>query len=119
METINTALGIFIFIISFNYHSLTKQDCMKGNWFNVGKKDVYLGFKPNRINHHKKTCLKYKLKVDPVQYAEGRLEGLKLFCTEESGYHWGRTNRENPQICPDSTSNLFLKGHRRGKRARN
>tara|TARA_B100000029_G_C17370427_1_gene885947 strand:- start:570 stop:929 length:360 start_codon:yes stop_codon:yes gene_type:complete len=116
---INTALGLFIFIISLNYHDLTKQDCMGGNWSKVGKKDASLGFKSNRINHHIETCLKYKIKPDTVQYAKGRLEGLKLFCTKEKGYHWGRANRENPNICPDTTSKLFLKGHRRGKRARN
>lgn len=60
----SNALAIFFLTISLNYHSLSKKECLEGNWFKAGKKDAYFGFKKNRLNHHKDTCLKYKVKPD-------------------------------------------------------
>ena len=115
----NTALAIFFFMVSYNYHSPSKEDCIKGDWFKFGKKDAYFGFKSNRFNHHKKICSKFNITPNENQYANGRNEGLKLFCTESRGYHWGRTNKENPKICPMTTKKIFLKGFKRGHRDRN
>ena len=114
----SNALAIFFLTISLNYHSLSKKECLEGNWFKAGKKDAYFGFKKNRISHHKDTCLKYNIKPDPIQYGKGHMEGLKLFCTKQRGYHWGITNKENPKTCPAEIESSFMKGFERGRRDR-
>jgi len=115
---LSNALAIFFLIISLNYHSLSKKECLEGNWFKTGKRDAYYGFKKNRLNHHKDTCLKYKVEPDPDQHEKGHAEGLKLFCTEQRGYHWGITNKENPKTCPAELKSSFIKGFERGRRDR-
>lgn len=102
--------------------SLGKKECLAGNWTGIGNTDGTKGeLADARLAAHTKACGKHGVQPDTDSYMAGHAEGLKKFCTTESGYNNGtdfvikdysRDTYNN--VCPADLKLGFLTGYIKG-----
>jgi hypothetical protein len=61
--------------------TLSKEECLKGEWRVVGYKDGVKGYEMERLEKHEKACKDYGVKPEVARYQEGRQAGLSYYCT--------------------------------------
>lgn len=94
--------------------TLSKKDCVKGDWYRVGYKDGLNGETLGRLSKHEKACGKHEIVVNPARYQQGRQTGLLAYCTESSGYEEGYQLDYYSGVCPKNLEQNFLHGYLRG-----
>ena len=94
---------------------ISKNDCLKDNFYKKAKKVAYKGFKASIYNNYQESCKKHGIEVESVTFTKGWTEGMKEFCTEHRGFHWGITRKSNPNICSEELKPYFEKGYKKGK----
>ncbi|CAN5328606.1 DUF2799 domain-containing protein [soil metagenome] len=88
--------------------SLSKSECLKGDWFNVGLKDASDGHPPSHLDEDVKACAEYGVKIDYPVYGRGYRQGLLSYCTPSNGFSEGRYGRTYYNQCPQETERAFL-----------
>ena len=96
-------------------HNLTKSECARKDPFKLGKSLAYKGFKSSILNNIQKSCKEHGVEFKSTAFKKGWREGMKDFCTDHRGFHWGVTRREDPKICIEELRLDFEKGYIRGK----
>ncbi len=94
--------------------TLSPEQCVSANWYQVGLADGAAGFGADRVAAHANACAKQRVVPDASLYAEGREDGLRDYCTTESGLEAGRNGVAYRGVCPDDTEAGFLTGYRLG-----
>jgi hypothetical protein len=96
--------------------TLSKNECLEANWFEVGYRDGNMG-KPRAVfQEHVDSCAKHRVKPNRDAYYKGRHEGLKLYCTKQNGYKLGKLGAKYQYACPPELEPKFLDGYVKGKR---
>ena len=95
----------------------SKKDCSKENLEKLAQKLAYKGQKKSLFTSLQKSCKKHGIEINKSTFIKGWTRGMKEFCTEQRGFHWGLTRRENPSICIKELKPFFNKGYLKGKRA--
>ncbi|WP_068083483.1 DUF2799 domain-containing protein [Polycladidibacter stylochi] len=98
--------------------SLSKDQCLQGDWKGIGVLDGKEGRPETRIEEHQKACAKYKVIPDRAAYNSGRKEGLKTYCSVSSGFSQGRADKRYYQVCSGRAASLFLDGYNLGQTLR-
>lgn len=80
--------------------TLSKQECLIGNWQAIGFADGAAGRTPDYLNNHNKACAKVGVATDYRAWEQGRKEGLKQYCTETNAYQIGRRGAQMSPVCP-------------------
>jgi hypothetical protein len=88
--------------------SLSKQDCLEADWFDVGVRDGSRGFPVERLGSHDKACAKISVQPDEETYFKGREKGLLSYCTAETGLSEGKRNNRYHDVCPTESEKAFL-----------
>jgi Protein of unknown function (DUF2799) len=109
-------LLILISVYVSSCATLSKEDCQSIDWHERGKSDSLRGKTSKDFDAYAKTCTAHGAIIDQEKYASGREEGLKLFCTYDSGQQFGREGGVYYETCPQSLETEFLGGYRLGKR---
>jgi hypothetical protein len=91
--------------------TLSKEDCLRGDWFAIGKADGKEGRRPDYVDLHAKACTEHKVRPDLVAYQRGRAEGLNLYCIPHNGFELGRKVETYEGICPANLQEEFLKAY--------
>ena len=104
---------IMIFMVSCA--TLSKNECLEADWFEIGRRDGSTGKPRSIFQNHNEACLEHHVHADRQAYYKGREEGLKLFCTQQSGFEQGRRNRSYRYVCPPELESDFLAGYAEGK----
>lgn len=80
--------------------SLSKEECLGGNWEEIGFRDGTNGRTSDYILSHAKAC--EKTGVVPVQsvWEQGRQRGLPAYCVPQKAYSEGRSGRSLNAVCP-------------------
>ena len=108
-------LPIFILGILTSCATLSKNECLEANWFEIGRRDGITGKPRSLFQHHHKACLEYGVNGDREAYFRGREAGLKAYCTYETGFNQGRLNRAYGYVCPPNLEPNFLSGYAKGQ----
>ncbi len=87
--------------------TLSKEECQRGNWFQVGYTDGAEGQTIDRLNEHIKACADYKIAPDQMAYQQGRMQGVQQYC-QTKGYSIGQKNQEYAWVCPKDLERKFL-----------
>ncbi len=95
--------------------SLSKNECLQADWFEIGRKDGVIGRPRALFQKHCDACSKHGVTPDKYLYYMGRREGLKVYCTEDSGFEQGRLGRKYEFVCPGELEQEFLAGYHRGR----
>jgi hypothetical protein len=111
----------FVFILSISLMvafsgcaTLSKNECLEADWFEIGRRDGIMGKPRALFQRHTDACLKHGVNPDRDGYYEGREEGLKFYCTEDNGFKQGRLGNEYQYVCPPEFEPDFLAGYVKG-----
>lgn len=92
--------------------SLSKSECVQGDWRSIGFDDAAKGSRAEtKLNQHSRACSKHKINPDNKVYYSGYAEGLKTFCTQNTGFKFGGIGREYLDTCPASLKPTFISGY--------
>lgn len=95
--------------------TLDQEECLNADWRTIGYEDGARGYATSRIASHRKACAKYGIAPDFDRYEQGRLEGLREYCTPRTGYRLGTGGKRYPDICPGDLEPAFSDAYQRGK----
>ena len=107
----NRITGILSLIVLTGCATLSKQDCMQGDWYGVGSKDGHAGETSSRLSDHIKACNEYGIAVDNNAYMAGREQGLKDYCRLENAFIVGLNGQPYHHVCPPNIDRLFAHYH--------
>jgi len=111
------ALGITvfgsIFLIS-GCATLSKQECLIGDWQAIGYNDGVAGYYSDRLASHTKACAKTNVAPDYQTWEHGRKLGLQQYCTVNNAYNVGRDGRQLNNVCSITMSNTLQAANQKG-----
>lgn len=103
------------FVVGTGCATLSKSDCLSGDWVRIGKQDGADGRTRSRFAKHVEACEKHGVSPNRLKYEAGYKEGLVTYCTEENGFAVGRRGDRYENVCPASREGSFLSRYRAGK----
>jgi len=89
--------------------TLNKEECLSGDWRELGLKDGINGEPAARIEEHRKACSEQGIRPDEKLYLAGRAEGLREYCQIENAFQSGLKGRQYKGVCPLDIHSLFLR----------
>lgn len=108
-------LSIFILSLLTACATLSKNECLEANWFEIGYRDGSMGRSRALYQEHQKACVEYRVTADREAYYKGREAGLLSYCTYDTGYKQGSLGRSYNYVCPRDSEPNFLAGYEKGK----
>jgi hypothetical protein len=94
--------------------TLSKDECLRGEWSTVGYQDGAQGYPAKQFYEHVAACREHGVMPRQDAYLKGREQGLKQYCTMEMGLREGQAIRNYQVVCPAKTQPLFLQGYIQG-----
>lgn len=82
--------------------TLSKEQCVMGNWQAIGYNDGVAGYSSERLASHTKACAKANISPDYQAWERGRQQGLKQYCTPSNAYAVGRKGQQLNSVCPSA-----------------
>lgn len=92
--------------------------CRAANWRATGYRHGLSGYPLATLNSVSGQCADAGVTVDRLAYSTGRLEGLELFCSMESGYRRAKAGQSMDNPCPPALAKRFEAGYARGMATR-
>lgn len=115
MRTLQVCLLFTLAISLAGCASLSKDQCLNGDWGQIGFVDGMRGLPPDQLNEHAKACSEYGVQTNFNQYMLGRSRGLINYCQPENAFNVGRAGQTgNVAACPPNMQYAFLFELRRG-----
>lgn len=96
--------------------TMTKDQCLAGAWGEKGYQDGLAGYRPSRLDDHVQACAKYGAPPNPSAYLSAREDGLRTYCTWESGFRQGRQGNSYGGVCSPAEERDFLPAYEDGRR---
>ena len=94
--------------------TLSKQECVVGDWQAIGYNDGVAGYAADRLASHTKACAKASVTPDYQLWERGRQLGLKQYCTVTSAYNIGRRGQKLNNVCPITLANSLQVANQKG-----
>lgn len=91
--------------------TISKKDCVRGDWQTIGYKDGKRGYETDRLESHAKTCAKVDVLPNAAEYRAGYAEGIQVYCTPENGSRVGRNDDDYRGVCPGNLEYGFLENY--------
>jgi len=89
--------------------TLSKEDCLQGDWKTIGYNDGAQGYTLSRLTEHQQACTEYGVKPDLVAYQAGHAEGLVYYCQPNNGFKLGeQVANYSLGLCPANLETAFL-----------
>lgn len=98
--------------------TMSEEQCLTGAWGQVGYADGAAGYTMSRLNEHAEACAKHGVAPDEAIYRSARADGLRVYCTAESGFRAGRTGGGYAGVCPADLERDFMPAFRDGETVR-
>lgn len=95
-----------------------KASCDQRDWFELGRSDGARGTTSDKLNRHREDCGPKPRSDWDTMYANGRNAGLVEYCSPENALELGKSGIPYLYVCPVTMEQEFLKGYRKGQRAR-
>ena len=113
-QIIILSLMLIITGLLFGCATLSKNECLQADWFEIGRRDGAVG-KPRAIfQEHVEACMEHAVKADREAYYAGREEGIRFYCTHDNGFNMGRRGVRYRRVCPADLEPEFLAGYNKG-----
>lgn len=94
---------------------MSERECRQVDWYEQGIRDGAYGYDSGRVISHTEACGKLGIVPDRKAYFDGREQGLRRYCTAESGYNAGRYGRHYAGVCVGRGEPEFLNGYQQGR----
>jgi hypothetical protein len=96
--------------------TMTREQCLAGAWGEKGYQDGLSGYRTSRLDDHAQACAKFGLEANPGAYLSARDDGLRTYCTWESGFRQGRQGNSYGGVCSLAEERDFLPAYQDGQR---
>ncbi|PNK60384.1 DUF2799 domain-containing protein [Psychrobacter sp. FDAARGOS_221] len=98
-------LGIIVSVpLLTSCATLSKEECLTGNWESIGYADGAAGRSSDHLNRHNKACAKVGVATNYQMWEKGRQQGLKQYCTATNAYQLGKRGSQLNAVCPASVT---------------
>lgn len=94
--------------------TLNKEQCLSGDWRQIGRADGANGYTVERLEEHREACAEFGVGPNERAYRQGRDEGLVHYCTGARGYAEGKAGNGYRHVCPPQQEAEFLRNFRIG-----
>ncbi len=111
------ALGLSVFgsiYLLAGCATLSKQECLVGDWQAIGYNDGVAGYHSDRLASHTKACAKASVAPDYQAWERGRKLGLQQYCTINNAYNIGRRGSQLNNVCPITMANTLQTANQKG-----
>lgn len=88
--------------------SMSKEECLAGDWTGRGYADGSAGATPSRLGEHAEACAKHGVVPDDAAYRGGWSQGVLVYCTPERGFAEGREGNSYGGVCPADLEARFV-----------
>ena len=95
--------------------SISEDECISGNWSDIGLKDGMNGKSRGKLADYAKTCIKYGVEPNRDVYLTAFENGLVKYCTFEQGLKLGENGSSYNQVCSGDLANGFSQGYDEGR----
>ena len=96
--------------------TMNEDQCLVGDWGGQGWRDGAAGRQVSRLDEHAKACAKYGVAPNMSAYLASREDGLRTYCTWESGFRQGRQGNSYGGVCAPAEERDFLPAYEDGRR---
>jgi len=95
--------------------TLSKEECLVADWREVGFSDASQGYTQARVAEHRSACAEAKVTVNLDEYNSGFAQGLKNYCTVNTGFDLGAKGAGYPSQCIEKTFPRVRVAYREGQ----
>ena len=95
--------------------SISEDECISGNWSDIGYKDGVNGKSSGKLADYTKTCMKYGAEPNRDVYLTAFENGLVKYCTFQQGLKLGENGSSYNQVCSGDLANGFSQGYDEGR----
>eukprot|EP01036_Dinobryon_divergens_P010809 gene10809-14502_t len=95
--------------------TLSKEECLVANWREIGFTDASQGYTQARVAEHRAACAEAKVTVNLEEYNKGFEQGLKNYCTVNTGFDLGSKGAAYPDQCNEKTYPRVRVGYKEGQ----
>lgn len=78
---------------------MDREECQLADWRSIGYEDGAKGQPLSYLGNHRKACAEHGVTPDMERYEEGRLAGLKEYCTPRNGFQLGKAGHKLKAVC--------------------
>ena len=89
--------------------TMSKEECLKGDWRGLGIKDGINGEPAIQIEEHRKACAEHGIRPDEKLYMDGRDKGLREYCLIDNAFRSGLSGRQYKGVCPSAIHLSFFR----------
>lgn len=107
-------LLVSILLVAVGCASISKEDCMLTDWYEIGRLDGRQGKPRTAFQGRAKACLEHGVNADRQAYYKGHDLGLQYYCTEQNGFEMGQRGRPYNAVCPIPLEPGFRAGYNKG-----
>lgn len=93
------------------------RECESLIWQEFGERSALAGKTIEAFKSQEKICEKYKTPISKEAFNEGFQRGLRVFCSRETGFEFGKSGEVYSSTCPSTLENEFNAGFLRGRLA--
>ncbi len=115
-QLIPFALSLLILSLLSGCASMSKKECLNADWQAIGYRDGARGVHYSTLSKHRESCSEYNVIPDDGAYRAGWDEGIRRYCSADTGYRVGSSGHAYNNICPADVAEDFLSGWRQGIR---
>lgn len=94
--------------------TLSKEECLRGDWYRIGWHDGARGYTQERLAQHVEACQEYRILPAQHVYVQGRQAGLAVYCTPQNGYIVGEAGADYAGVCPEAQDEAFRRAYLQG-----
>jgi len=114
-DTVRLLITISVMMVA-GCASLSKTDCENANWRAIGYKHGQQGIHHRELEKFSTGCSEYDIVPDREAYLSGWDEGIRQFCTPDTGYSLGASGQPLRNVCPADLAASYRDGWEQGVR---
>lgn len=95
--------------------TLSEDQCLAGNWADIGYKDGVNGKAPGKLADYAEACIEYGVRPNRDTYLRNYQIGLEDHCTFERGLSRGEDGNAYNQVCTGPLADEYAQGYDQGR----
>lgn len=94
--------------------TISKDNCIAGSWESLGYQDGRNGESRGHFSKIAKSCAKYGISANAIDYRAGYDTGVRQYCSYDKGYDHGLSGNSIKTECREINSRPYLDGYNEG-----
>ena len=97
-------------------NAMDEDECRVADWRAIGYEDGASGRSASHLGVRRQACADHGITPKLAAYRQGRMEGLREYCTSATGYSLGRRGQHLSASCPSELQADFRDAYKQGLR---